>query len=56
MGETVEDASQNIFSLLRKIDKLDYDLIIIEGVKAQGLGIALMNRLIRTCAYNHTRF
>ncbi len=52
MGETVEDASQNIFSLLRKIDKLDYDLIIIEGVKAQGLGIALMNRLIRTCAYN----
>ncbi len=51
--ENNDEISHNIFSLLREVDKDKSDLIIIEGVKKQGLGIAIMNRLIRSCAYNY---
>ncbi len=49
----LDKISHNIFHLLRKADKKNIDLIIIEGVKKEGLGIAIMNRLIRTCNYNY---
>lgn len=52
MGDSLEDASKNIFMLLRKADLLGCDLIIIEGVSTDGLGLAIMNRLLRTCDYN----
>jgi L-threonylcarbamoyladenylate synthase len=42
----------NIFALLRQAESLRPDLIVIEGVSREGLGLALMNRLIRSCAYN----
>lgn len=45
--------SHNIFAYLRQADKYDPDLIIIEGVKKKGLGIAIMNRLIRAAGYNY---
>ena len=53
MGATLEDVTQNIFSLLRKADKCNADLVIIEGVTKQGLGLAIINRLIRACEYNY---
>ena len=53
MGATLEDVAQNIFSLLRKADKCNADLVIIEGVTKQGLGLAIINRLIRACEYNY---
>ncbi len=53
MGESLEDISKNIFTLLRQADTFESDLIIIEGVKKQGLGLAIMNRLIRACRYNY---
>ena len=53
MGESSEDISKNIFSLLRKVDLYNVDLVIIEGVKKEGLGLAIMNRLIRACEYNY---
>lgn len=52
MGDTYEEISKNIFSLLREVDKEKYELILIESVKTEGLGLAIMNRLIRTCGYN----
>lgn len=52
-GNTLEDISHNIFSLLREADKYNPNLIIIEGVKKEGLGIAIMNRLIRAASYNY---
>lgn len=52
MGDSLEDISKKIFSLLRKADLLNCDLIIIEGVEPKGLGLAIMNRLLRTCEYN----
>jgi len=52
-GFTLEEISHNIFSLLRRADKYNPDLIIIEGVAKEGLGIAIMNRLIRAASYNY---
>lgn len=51
MGKTLEEISQNIFTLLRKADKHNVDLILIEGVEKTGLGLAIMNRMIRACAH-----
>ncbi len=53
MGESLEDISKNIFTLLRKVDKYNVNLVIIEGVKKEGLGLAIMNRLIRACEHNY---
>ena len=53
MGNTLEEISHNIFRLLRKADKYNADLIIIEGVKKEGLGLAIMNRLIRACGHEY---
>ena len=52
MGDSLEDVSKNIFMLLRKADLLRCELIVIEGMSTEGLGLAIMNRLIRTCDYN----
>ena len=53
MGRTLEQISKNIFTLLRKVDSYKVDLVIIEGVKKEGLGLAIMNRLIRACEHNY---
>lgn len=53
MGESLEEISHNIFHILREVDNTDFDLIVIEGVKKDGLGIAIMNRLIRACSHNY---
>ena len=52
-GDSLESISHNIFSKLRECDKYDANLIIIEGVKKVGLGLAIMNRLIRTSNFNY---
>ena len=52
-GTTLEEISHNIFRILRSIDKENKELVIIEGVKATGLGLAIMNRLIRACSHNY---
>lgn len=49
----LDEISSNIFTLLRKVDKTDTDVVVIEGVKKDGLGIAIMNRLIRACSHNY---
>ena len=53
MGDSLEEISKNIFTLLRKVDSYQADLVIIEGVKKEGLGLAIMNRLIRACEHNY---
>jgi len=52
-GDTLEEISHNIFKLLREADTYDPDLILIEGVAKDGLGLAIMNRLIRASSYNY---
>ena len=52
LGSDLDSISKNIFSDLRKADTYNSDLIIIEGVSTDGLGLAIMNRLLRACNYN----
>ena len=52
LGSDLDSISKNIFSYLRKADTYNSDLIIIEGVSTDGLGLAIMNRLLRACNYN----
>lgn len=53
LGESLEDISKNIFKELRQVDKYEPDIVIIEGVSKEGLGLAIMNRLIRACSHNY---
>ena len=48
----LEEYSKKIYTELRKVDNFNVSLVIIEGVPKTGIGLAIMNRLIRTCAYN----
>lgn len=52
-GDTLEEISHNIFKLLRQADTYNPDIILIEGVSKDGLGLAIMNRLIRASSYNY---
>ena len=52
-GKTLEEIAHNIFTVLRKVDELNKSLVIIEGVAKDGLGLAIMNRLIRACSYDY---
>lgn len=45
----LEDYSKNLFSSFRKAYSLSFDIIFVEGVKKEGLGIAIMNRLENMC-------
>ena len=51
--KATKEISKNIFTILRKVDNYNPDIVIIEGVKSEGLGLAIMNRLIRACSYNY---
>ena len=48
----LDEVSKNIFKSLRMLDKQRCDFGIIEGVKREGVGIAILNRLYRACEYN----
>ena len=45
--------ASNIFSLLRRADNMKPDLIIVEGMEDKGIGLAIMNRLIRACSHRY---
>ena len=49
----LSEISHNIFSLLRQIDTYNVEVAIIEGVKPEGIGLAIMNRLIRACEHDY---
>jgi L-threonylcarbamoyladenylate synthase len=44
--------ARNLFRLLREFDSEEVDVIAAEGVPAEGLGLAVMNRLRRASGYN----
>ena len=51
--DNLDEIAKNIFSCLKKADNLTPDIVIIEGVKQNGVGIAIMNRLIKACNDNY---
>ena len=48
----LEEIARNIYSALRKADSINAEVILIEGVKREGIGIAIMNRLLRAAGYD----
>ena len=50
--DNLDEMAKKIYEALREADKLRPELILIEGTKSEGLGIAIMNRLLRTCNYD----
>ena len=54
-GNDLVSIAHNIFKLLREADKDKADVILIQSVDYTGLGLAIMNRLIRTCEYNYIK-
>jgi L-threonylcarbamoyladenylate synthase len=44
--------AQNLFRLLREVDAENVDVIIVEGVSSEGLGLAVMNRLRKASGYH----
>lgn len=51
--ENLDEISKNLFKALRKINIEMPEIVLIEGVKKEGMGLAIMNRLIRACDHNY---
>ena len=49
----LEEIASNVFSILRRADRNDSDIIIIEGIESKGIGLAIMNRLIRASSHEY---
>jgi len=47
----MDEIARNLFRLLREFDAEGVDVIIAEGVPAEGLGLAVMNRLRKASGY-----
>ena len=47
LGETPEEIALSLYDSLRSFKKEDYDLIVCEAPESEGLGIAIMDRLMR---------
>lgn len=52
-GDKLPEISHNIFTILREADTYSPEMILIEGVSKEGLGLAIMNRLIRASSHNY---
>ncbi|MBU5314947.1 threonylcarbamoyl-AMP synthase [Clostridium bornimense] len=46
------EIGQNIFESLRKLDDLEVDMIICEGIEEKGYGVAIMNRLKKAATFD----
>jgi L-threonylcarbamoyladenylate synthase len=51
LGDSIEEVSKNLFSSLRKVDKLNSDICYIQCFGLSGIGMGIMNRIIRACNY-----
>lgn len=49
----LNEIAKNIFSCLKKADAFSPDIVIIEGVEQEGIGVAIMNRLLKACKENY---
>ena len=54
-GDDLVTIAHNLFSILRRADRKNGEIILIEAVNNEGLGLAIMNRLIRTCGYKYIK-
>lgn len=47
LGKTIEEIASNLYEGLRSFEQTNYDVIITQSYKKEGLGIAVMDRLTR---------
>lgn len=47
LGTSIEEIAGNLYTALRSFEHTNYDIIIIESFKEEGLGVAVMDRLTR---------
>jgi L-threonylcarbamoyladenylate synthase len=52
MGTGNKEATHNLFTVLRDIDKQGYEEIFFHAVETDELGLALMNRMMRAAGHN----
>lgn len=52
VGEDYSDYAHNLFAALRRADAERFDTVIAEGVKPEGIGASLINRLIKISGGN----
>ena len=51
--DNLQEVSKNLFSNLQKAEKQNPDIILMEGIKKHGLGLAIMNRMINVSNGNY---
>ncbi|MNT72281.1 SUA5 domain protein [compost metagenome] len=51
--KNLDEISKNLFKALRRINIEKPEIVFVEGVKKEGVGLAIMNRLIRACDHNY---
>ena len=50
--KTKNNMAKDLFSSLRQLDQKKVDLILVKGVDTSGIGLAIMNRLVRASSGN----
>lgn len=45
--ESLYEISKNLFDSFRKIDRMDIDLVLVQTFPERGIGLALMNRIVK---------
>ena len=51
LGSTLEEVGSNLFDVLRKMDKMNIDIVYSEEFPRDGVGQAIMNRLLKSAGY-----
>lgn len=48
--EHLEEVASNLFDALRRCDEENIDIIFAEGFELRGMGLSIMNRLLKACS------
>ena len=51
LGSTLEEVGSNLFDVLRQMDKMNIDIVYSEEFTRDGVGQAIMNRLLKSAGY-----
>ena len=51
LGSTLEEVGSNLFNVLRQMDKMNIDIVYSEEFPRNGVGQAIMNRLLKSAGY-----
>ena len=51
LGSTLEEVGSNLFDVLRKMDKMNIDIVYSEEFPRDGVGQAIMNRILKSAGY-----